>query len=386
MNTKMPLSNNNKPTVALLQRSIPHYRLPLFKKLNKYSIFDWIFFCDRHSSASASGLECLTYGDLVVKNVKNIHLIKSLIFQAGLEVNPHNYQVLMMDLGWTLISNLFYIYMAHKRGIKCIGWSKGISQVETKKSELRLYYERILAHQCDAIVVYGKISQKYFSETLGYPEDKLFIAQNSVDTEEIIRKRDEAKDISMRLRKELKLDSKPVVGYLGKIAPFKKVDKIVIAYEQARLMGMDAYLVIAGDGSDRQLISEQIERSNFKNDIRFVHDVPIGSELGYFQLFDLYLSFSQGGLGIIEAMAHARAILSTPESFPETEFLFDNDTAFLSKDFTVDSFAQRMLESINQSTERKRISEQAEQAVINNLSHEFMVREIDKAVRCALAT
>lgn len=112
-------------------------------------------------------------------------------------------------------------------------------------------------------------------------------------------------------------------------------------------------------------------------------DVPAGTEPGWFQLFDLYLSFAQGGLAILEAMAYGRAVLSTPEKFPETELLADNATACLSADIAMEGFARRMREALADAGQRAVIGRAAEAAVLAGATQEKMVESIDAAVDCA---
>jgi glycosyltransferase involved in cell wall biosynthesis len=227
------------------------------------------------------------------------------------------------------------------------------------------------------------MSKEYFLQ-LGYPPDRIFVAQNTIDTARIIRARPKAIEESHELRQRLGLRNSTVIGYLGKVAPFKQVDRILDAFDQARRGGMDAVLLVAGNGSSRPAIEAQIAASEFKNDIRFIADVPVGAESAYFQLFDLYVSFSQGGLGILEAMAHGRAVLSTPERYPETELLSNNETALVSDNMSVEAFARRMAEAIADPALRVEIGRRGEARVAREATQELMVEAIDRAVERAL--
>lgn len=370
-------------TVALLQRYLPHYRLSLFQKLHRQSRFRWELFFDQHGGLDWSGLAPDSYGELRIHPAQNRNLFAGLSYQSGLRITRDECAAIMLDLGWTLLSNPKYLLEAKLKGVGRVGWSKGIPQISRQKSKLRLAYERFIIGHCDALVVYGQMSREYF-RGLGYPDERIFVAQNCVDTTAIIADRTRAIAEGQQLRTQLGLDSRPVVGYLGKMAPFKQVDRIVAAFDRARHDGMEAVLVLAGNGSARSAIEQQIAGSPFNKDIHLIVDVPIGAEAGYFQLFDLYASFAQGGLGILEAMAHGRPVLSTPERYPETELLEENETAFLSEDFSVDGFGHRMAEAIANGTLRSDVGRRAEKRVAAEATQELMVEAIDQAVERAL--
>ncbi|MCA9239962.1 MAG: glycosyltransferase family 4 protein, partial [Planctomycetales bacterium] len=285
--------------------------------------------------------------------------------------------------GWTLLSNPINLSSSRGRRLATIGWFKGMpSGGSTKVSKLMDSVKRWLAFRCDALIAYGRLSKDYFT-ALGFPEERIFVAQNTVDTIRIAADRDNAKRRSDELRRELRLPDKPVVGFLGQIADFKKPLQIVEAFEQARGAGMDAALLIAGKGPGREALETKISDSPHSQDIFYVPEVPAGAEGGYFQLFDLYATFAAGGLGILEAMAHGRAVLSTPERYPETELLEDEVTALLSNDFSVESFARRMRAAIESRPHREAIGREAERVVLAKASQEGMVQSIDAAVDCA---
>jgi glycosyltransferase involved in cell wall biosynthesis len=378
-------ANNPPPTVALVQRSVPHYRVPLFEKLQQSTRFRWRFFADAHAGGESSGLASPDLARLDLQPIRNRRLAGPLVWQSGVPVRRGDCDVLMVDLGWTIVSNPVRLRRARANGVATVGWSKGMAQdLLARKPAWRRAAERWIASQCDTLVAYGRTSRDYFA-ALGFPAERIFIAQNCTDTARIVRDRAAAVEQASRLRARLGLGDHPVVGFLGKMAAFKRVDAIVQAWELARRSGMDAALVLAGTGPDRHAIEAQIARSEFAVDIRHQADVPAGDEGGWFQLFDLYASFAQGGLGLLEAMAHRRAILSTPEKFPETELLEDNQTAFLSRDFTIESFARRMSEAIAAPAQRNTIAAAAEARVLAGATQEKMVEAIEVAAVRALA-
>jgi glycosyltransferase involved in cell wall biosynthesis len=293
------------------------------------------------------------------------------------------FDVFMLDLGWTLLSNPRYLLAARARGIATIGWSKGIPQDRSREeSAAKRLYQRFILGLCDAIVAYGRVSKEYFAR-LGFPEDRIFVAQNTIDTARIAREIPASLAQRDMLAMRFATAGRFVFGYLGSLIPRKKVEAVIEAFNLVRGQGEDAVLIVAGGGACEASVRAAAEASPFARDIHLAGRVPVGEEGGYFQLFDAYLSYAEGGLGILEAIANARATVSTPEKYPETELLADEDTALLSRDFTVAAFADRMIEAARRRADLRTIGQRAQQRVLAEATLENMVASIDRAVQCA---
>jgi glycosyltransferase involved in cell wall biosynthesis len=290
----------------------------------------------------------------------------------------------IFDMGWTVLSNPRYLLEAKLRGVATIGWSKGIPQDATRKvGRLKSIYQKSIVGLCDALVVYGHISRDFFLD-LGYPAERIFIAQNTIDTAGIAEKVPQAKIDRAALVESLGVSGRFVFGYLGALIERKKVDQIIASFEIVRKAGLDAVLIIAGGGAHDAALKEVAKNSPFHQDIRFVGRVPVGGELAYFQLFDAYLSFAQGGLGILEAMAGGRLVISTPEKYPETEHLVDRETALISKDFSVESFAEAMAEAVANPLKNAVYGDNAQRRVLERATLEKMAASICQAVEYSI--
>lgn len=372
-----------KPRAAMLQRAIAHYRFPLFQKLSQSSVCDWTFHCDDHDQHISTGLPSPELHRLAVRPIRNRQVVGPVTYQTGLRLR--GFDVFMLDLGWTLLSNLRYLIEARLRGIAVVGWSKGIPQnPDRPDGAAKRIYQKLILSCCDAIVLYGKVSEEYFLK-LGFPADRLFIARNTIDTARIAREIPAALVQKEKLLRKLPVKGRFVFGYLGGLIERKKVECIVTAYNEVRSRGVDALLVIAGSGPAQSAVEAAVTASPFRSDIFLVGRVPVGEECGWFQLFDAYLSFAQGGLGILEAMAHGKVVVSTPEKFPETELLVDGETALLSRDCSEASFVKCMARAVAQAGQLEAIGRRAQRRVLAEATLENMVASIDRAALCALA-
>lgn len=370
--------------VGMVQRSIPHYRVPLFEKLASESEFHWTFYCGRHDEVKNTGLEGSLVG-LETKPIAQRTLWRNFVYQSGIPVNSSVHQALILDYGWTIVSNPLLFARARSAGIATIGWSKGISQrPDQPKSFMRRQYERASMSLCDTLVVYGQMSRDYFID-LGFDPTRIFVAQNTVDTRTIASRREVADREARALAWQLGMDpNRPVVGFLGKISSEKGVDSIVGAFERVRLAGHDAQLLIAGKGPAVPQIEGMIAGSVYRRDIYRLQEVPPGAEAAVFRMMDIYASFAQAGLGVLEALASGVAIVATPEHFPETELLHSGETAFLSSESTIEAFSFALGQALADVHLRHSIAQRGEAVVLARATLESMSGEIRSAVRAAL--
>lgn len=378
------MTQSNSIPVCLVQRSIPHYRAPLFRRLSEDPRFAWMFYCSDHDADNSSGLS-ISLDGLDSRNLSQKKLLGPLVWQSGIVVDRSKNCAIVCDYGWTILSNPILFARARAAGVATIGWSKGVAQDRIKKkSPVRRAFERSSVSLCDALIVYGQGSRDYFRD-LGVSDERIFVAQNTIDTVGIAARRESAAAAGADLRRSLGLDDRPVLGFLGKIGPAKRVDLLIESFEKAIDNGVDAQLLIAGRGPSGLSIDAQLAASRHAARMVRLSDVPPGAEDGVFKAMDYYVSFAEPGLGIIEAMAHGTPIVATPERFPETEHLIDGETAYLSVASTVDSLAIRIGEAVRSAKDRLRISEAARAKVLADATLEGMVDAICHAVSYALA-
>lgn len=101
-----------------------------------------------------------------------------------------------------------------------------------------------------------------------YPE-RVRVIPNGVDVSSFSPQPDDG-----ALRRELDLlDDAPVIGSIGRLEPIKGYEVMVDAYAALRRQWSDGappYLVIAGDGSERPMLTERAERAGIADRLRWL--------------------------------------------------------------------------------------------------------------------
>ncbi len=374
-----------KKNAVLIQRYLPHYRVPLYNCLYENSKYNWDFQVGLHPGIAHSGLPSIKEGmKFKIHKINNIWIGDQYIIQRNINLRMNNYVAMVFEMTWPIISNPLLLLRAKMLGIKCIGWSKGLSFKGLGRRAITRMYKKFIISLCDALIVYGDSSLKYFFD-LGFQSDKVTVAQNTIDTGYIIKNRNLAIEKSYKFKKSLSIGNRKVVGYLGQLTPKKQVNNIIRSYAQTCDNGLNnTVLIIAGDGPERQNLVALASSLICKNNIYFIHDVPVGDEMGVFQMFDLYLSYGGAGLGVIEAMAHGKPVLSIPEVCPELELIKDGETGFFTDECTIESFSKKLIEIIPSSNLLKSVGSKAKETILNGVSIENMVTSFDNAINISL--
>jgi hypothetical protein len=93
---------------------------------------------------------------------------------------------------------IYCLFSNHYLDLKIILWGHGINSEKIyKKKRLSIKIRLKLAKAADAVLLYGRTASSYFEKFLD-PE-KIFIAYNTLDTEEYGRLKDKFKKLEFRL-------------------------------------------------------------------------------------------------------------------------------------------------------------------------------------------
>lgn len=82
----------------------------------------------------------------------------------------------------------------------------------------------------------------------------------------------------------------------------------------------------------------------------------------------------------MEAMAHGIITLITPEARPETEFVIDGQTGFITKDYTAKGLAEGMFRALRSMEQGEAIGHSAQRMVLEQATMEKMVEAFDRAI------
>jgi glycosyltransferase involved in cell wall biosynthesis len=279
------------------QRVLPTYRAPLFDALARALPGGLAVF----AGDPRAGEGILQAEELRVARWTRAHnrRIGGLLWQDGWRewLAKEDPQTVVLESNPRYLSNYFLQRRMRNGGKKVVGWSLGPARSGGIFGGLiRSYYGAF-----SALVVYSRSGADRFHR-LGLPSEKIFIAPNAVESETaetLLRK----PDARRKARAELGFGSLPVVLFVGRLQPRKRVDLLLRA---CRRSGVAFNLVIVGDGPDRarleRIAGEVFPAARFAGDLR-------GETLGrIFLAADLFVLPGTGGLALQEALVYGKPV------------------------------------------------------------------------------
>jgi len=208
---------------------------------------------------------------------------------------------------------------------------------------------------------------------LGVPASKLFVAWNSIDTEEIERLI-EPRPFAKRQR----------ILCISRLIAEKKVNLLVNAFHKATaVLPPTIRLTIIGDGPERANLEKLVEMHSLGSRVEFVGSVYEQTKLApYFN--DSVVSVSPGyiGLSAIHSMAYGVPMLVAdhePHS-PEVAAIEDKVNAQYFSANNVDELAKQLLDFVREPQTAEKMGQAAFRKIQEGFSVEAMVRSFEQAV------
>lgn len=294
------MSGRIRPRVAIQQRVLPAYRVPFFDALaadcqNGLSVF---FGEPRKREGIDSGV-LPKIADF--KRGKNLHLFYGLFYacwQVGLmrwlqEWRP---QTLIMEANPRNVLAGAAIDWMKARGGKVIGWGLGSPKPLGRFAQARMDLRRRFVSRFDALLTYSIQGADEYS-SLGFPREMIFPAPNAVAPRPTHLLPERPSNFQ---------DGKPVILYVGRLQPRKRVDTLIRA---CALLAPEwqPELRVVGDGP---LLPElkKLAQNVFPG-VKFF-GAQHGADLErHYREADLFVLPGTGGLAVQEAMSYGLPVM-----------------------------------------------------------------------------
>ncbi len=203
-------------------------------------------------------------------------------------------------------TNILAVLLGRLFGVRTVTTMHGYV---SRGGRLEMYYrlDRWALGRLDHVIA---VSEDLYGtlQDLGIPLQRRSLIRNGIDIEQYRRRH-----TAPQARTRLGLDPRrPIVGAVGRLAPEKGFDLLVRAHQQVLRQGLDADLVIAGEGHDRPRLEGLIAELGLGERVRLLGHRSDVQDL--YEAMDVFvLSSLREGLPnvVLEAMALEVAVIAT---------------------------------------------------------------------------
>lgn len=311
-----------KIKVAISQRIIPHYRIPVFTELASREDIDLSVFYGKGfktgSQANALKVEGFKNKKLftISLNYKGKYGSKQLrVWHPFLlfHLMFGNYDVVIAE-PTTNIYNDIFIFLYCKLFQKKFIWYDSGSVPPNERPLFRKLIDpiaSILIKGADAYLTYTSYADKSLFRDFAIKPEKIFRAQNTVDISNIDNELKLYEPFIESKKEELGLTGYKISLYIGGVEIRKKINNLITATTNLNHEGIPSKTLIVGDGPDKDfLISNMTEE---EKQFTVFAGKQIKEATLFIMISDVVVLPSQGGLSVIQALACKKPFVGSRE-------------------------------------------------------------------------
>jgi glycosyltransferase involved in cell wall biosynthesis len=305
--------------VALSQRIIPHYRVPVFSELSRREGIDLTVFYGRGfpsgSQANASKIEGFKHKKLatIFLNIQKGKLLRVLHPALFFHLVLGRYDAVIAEPTTNFYNDLFIFLYCKLFRKKFIWYDSGSESIE-KRTKFRRMIDPIVTYlirHADSYITYTSYADDSLVKYYGAKREIIFRAQNTVDTSDydqaIAQYSGKIKDTKMSLG----LEGCKVSLYIGGIEKRKKINNLITATANLNKKGLRAKTLVVGDGLDQEWVFQNM--SEFEKHHAVFAGKHIDDAVLYILLSDVVVLPSQGGLSVSQAFACGKPFIGSEE-------------------------------------------------------------------------
>lgn len=299
--------------VCLIYNFAQHYRTNIFTLMDQQMDIDFVF-GDKYLNVKKMDYSKLAHK---VTEVKNMHL-GPISWQSGVvELAFKGYDTLIMLGSPMSASTWLTTIFARIMGKKVYYWTHGWYGKESFGQKL---LKKIFFKLPNGLLLYGNYARGLMIKE-GFKESKMATIHNSLMYDEQIKMR--ASLAPSLIYKDHFGNDNPVIIFVGRLTPIKKLDQILDAQATCKVRGFDFNVVYVGDGTEKESLEKKAKSLELKDRVWFYGPSYDEKELsGLIYNADLCVAPGNIGLTAMHAMAYGCPCISHndfPYQMPEFE-------------------------------------------------------------------
>ena len=319
--------------ICLLSITASHYRTRIYSEVNNKFDCDFIF---GKEITSVKRMDTSILHHSI--DVPNIHIHESnWYYQPGILKIIKGYDIIINDLSIYCLSAWILLLLSKINNQKVYNWDHGWYG---REGFLKKWVKRIYFGLADGTFIYGNYARNLMVKN-GFDGNKLHVIHNSLDYDSQIMLRNTL--TKSNLYQEKFGNDNPVLCFIGRLTPIKKLNLILEAVHLLKLKGENYNIIYIGDGEMMCSLRAEAEELHLLNNVWFYgacYDEHINAKLIYNA--DICVAPGNIGLTAMHTMMFGCPCISHndfPWQMPEFEAIKEGVTGSFFKHNDVESLA-----------------------------------------------
>lgn len=369
--------------VTIIQRILPHYRVPFFEAL----------YCE----LARDGIELqLIYGQEYPGTVPRSEQLKhpwtirienrylntplgQVVWQACLS-HLQDSDLIVVEQANSLLLNYWLMISRGRRQHRLAFWGHGRNFQARSGHSLREGFKRWFINQVDWWFAYTESSAKTVRES-GFPTDRITVVQNAIDTNELESALAGVTQADLiGLRTQLGLANDHVALYCGGLYVGKQLDFLIAACQAIRQRISNFHMIFIGDGPEQGKIEQAAQEHGW---IHYVGPKFGQDRAMYFRVSQALLMPGLVGLAIVDSFVAGTPLFTTNigTHSPEISYLEHGMNGVLTP-FSISHYANAVAEFFESEELQKRLREGCHRAARVYTFEHFVERFASGIVHC----
>jgi glycosyltransferase involved in cell wall biosynthesis len=377
--------DRSRINILMVHHTAMWYRKPFFTMLSHIYDIKFLFTnvdsynktYDTDLSQKIEGLDGVNYS--VVKNYHGISL-------GAVNATMGNYDIFVggsWDTPTDVVETLFYFFIVKLRRKPFILWREDWDwNVKTFKRSLVKKVAGFIGRNVNAIVVPGTKHREFFTQ-LGVESDKIFIMPNVSNIE--CSDDDEAnKEL---IQKELKLEDKKVVLFVGRLIDLKGVDYLIEAFHKLLSRQDNAVLLVVGEGPEKQKLESMARDLDIMDRVIFTGNIDNKLLGGYYLASDVFVLpsittyFADAcPLVVNEAMYFSKPVI-TSDAVGTTFMIKDGENGFVVPERDSAELENAMFKVLSDPDLEESMGRSSKKLIETSFRYENMINGFNDAVK-----
>lgn len=333
--------------MAIIQRVLPHYRIPFFRRLHERLLgagIDLRLVYGQERPGTVPRTVCLeeTWAQRIENRYWNLGG-RELVWQPCMKVT-RGADLMVVEQSSRLLTNYPLLVLRRFKGARLAFWGHGRNMQAGNRENWAERIKHATLGQVDWWFAYTSLSTNMVAAS-GFPREQVTTVQNAIDTSELgahLKACTPEEVAAVRARHGIVGDA---IGlYCGGMYEFKKLPFLIACCEEIKRRVPEFSAVFVGDGPDRSVVEQAAARHNWIHCI----GAKFGRDLApYYRMSKVLLMPGLVGLAVVDSFVAGVPLFTTnvPLHSPEIVYLEPGENGMMTT-YDVGAYAEAVAECL----------------------------------------